>query len=269
MKNTAGLIILLAICAGFGFADETGPSGQSQKAATAEPVKKTDKLTFGANYEYGMLKHGQWTSLNLSLAYLTDKSLLRTPYLEISEFDRLGEKDYTIELGSYYKFKDASGYFGAGLGVDVDYVYKSKISADYTNRIVNNYFGKIGAKYLQHDNGDVAIISPGLVYYFGDHYLDADYNISFTEGRGSAGWLKADGNFALNETTKCRFGAMAGTRLYDINLANASSQKGYIISAGIDYATSPELNLRLGISFSREEPSFTKRGLDVGFALKF
>ncbi|HLD36398.1 MAG TPA: YaiO family outer membrane beta-barrel protein [Planctomycetota bacterium] len=269
MKDAACLIILLTIYAGLGFADETGPNGLSKEPPTAEPVKNTDKLTLGINYEYGMLKHGQWTSLNLSLAYLTDKSLLQTPYLEISEFDRLDKKDYTIELGSYYKFKDASGYFGAGLGVDVDYVYKSKISADYTNRLVNNYFGKISAKYLQHDNGDVAIISPGLVYYFGDHYLDADYNVSFTAERGSAGWFKVAGNFAFNETTKCRFGAMAGQRLYDINLANASSQKAYIISAGIDYASSPELNLRLGISFSREEPSFIKRGLDTGLALKF
>ena len=269
MKNS--IIILLILFSGYLLSAEDS----HQKQPTEEtPINHPGhKYLLMLNYETNRIKTGnvkdRWKTSTTYFSYLTDTTVIRSPYLEIKNLERFNDKDSTLTLGTYFKFENSSAQAEIGFGANVDYVYRFKALLEYSDHLVKTYFWKLGIRYLNQSSGDVTIVSPGLTYYFGDHYLLADYNISFAEGRGSADWITARSVFVLNERIKLSLGEARGERLYDINLANAADQKGSILFAGTDIIVSPGLALRFGVSRSKEEPDFTSRGIDLGISVKF
>jgi opacity protein-like surface antigen len=107
-----------------------------------------------------------------------------------------------------------------------------------------------------------------LIYYFGNNYIAAYYNLSHTQNRGKAQWGTLKGNFAVNDRLSFWIGQAIGERLYDIWILPASKQYGYIYFCGVDLRVTKSLNLQLGYSYSRERPDFLKRSLEFGLSFK-
>jgi YaiO family outer membrane protein len=253
--------------------------------ASAEEVKKEreikeveprlavteKKLYFDSYYEYGWVKQGSrkgaWKTLSSRLAYLHNN--LQTPYLEITRYDRLKATDYTVDLGSYFKLQDAYAQAEIGFGDEIDYVYRFQTTLECSHKLIKNLFWKLGARYLNYAANDVLISSPGLIYYFGGHYLSLDYGNSITESRGMAHWGDIKGNFAITKRLQIWMGTALGERLYDIYAIKASKQYGYIFFTGFNFKTSDNMDFRVGYSYSMEKPSFIKRDLNCAFYLKF
>jgi hypothetical protein len=135
--------------------------------------------------------------------------------------------------------------------------------------LAGNLSWQAGYKYLNYSANDVHTAYPGLIYYFGDSYLGAFYNLSFTESRGAAQSALFKGNLALNRWVDLWFGAAVGERLYDINVLKAVDQNGYVIYTGFDFKINANLRLRLGFTYGKEEPAFISRSIDYGLILKF
>jgi len=237
--------------------------------------KKEEKVYAHSLYEYSWIKQGSrkgnWRIFSNRLAYLKDN--LQVFYIDSTSYARFGVKDSTLEFGSYLKLQN--GYLHGEFGFDsdhVDYMYKYKGLMEFEQRIVNNWFVNLNTRYLRYTSdasGDVYILSPALVYYFGNNYLTAGYGISFTQYRDSAQFGTIKGGFALNDKVNLWLGAALGNRLFDINFLKSNKQYGSVFFGGLDIAATKNITFRIGGSYSKERPSFIKRSIDFGAKIKF
>lgn len=273
IKRRLGVFVILFLAMTSGaFAVETGTAEKRLKEPGMAFIEENKKLNFYSDYEYGWVKlagnKGAWKVLTNIVAYAFDNGF--SPYLDVDAWDRFGDKNTLINAGSYFRFKDSS-YLRSeiGFGKDATYLPKFQTTQEYQRRLFKDIFWQFGYRFLQHPDGDIHIVYPGLIYYFGNNSLSMFYNASFTAGRGSAQWGTLKGIFALNDRLNFSLGTAVGERLYDINLLSASKEYGYIIFAGFDLQVYKEWRLRLGYSYSREVPDFIKRSMDAGFSVKF
>ncbi|MFA5038671.1 MAG: YaiO family outer membrane beta-barrel protein [Candidatus Omnitrophota bacterium] len=231
-----------------------------------------EKVFVSSFYEYSWIKQGgrhiQWKTSRNRIAWLKDG--LHLPYLEVTRYERAGTVDYTFNLGGMLRL-DADSLLRAeiGFGDDVDFVYRREYSAGYERRWLKNLFWSFDIKYLDYPENDVAIGSPGLIWYFDNHYISASYNVSSTESRGVAQWGIFKGNFYLHKRLDIWMGAAIGERLYDIFLLDASEQYGYILFAGLTFKVRENIDLRFGGSYSMEKPSFINRGVNTQLTVRF
>lgn len=193
-----------------------------------------------------------------------------TPYLEVTAYRRFEEPDYTWAMGTYGKLSP-SDYIQveAGFGTNRDYIYKWQAHGEYQRKLVQNIFGALTLRYKDYDTTKVNIISPGMIYYFGDNYASAYVNLAHTSERGTANSVALRSSFLIQQIFHVWLGTSFGERIYDIYGLSASDQKGYVIFYGLDVNVTKFLNVRLGSSFGREKPDFGIRSLDMGLAVRF
>jgi YaiO family outer membrane protein len=247
---------------------------QKKEPSFTEEEKKAVIYTHSL-YEYSWIKEGSrkgnWRVFSNRVAYLKDN--LQFVYLDSTAYDRLGVRDYSLDFGSYIKLRD--GYIHGEAGFDpgpVHYIYKFKGLLEVEQRLVNNLFYNIDGRYLHHtedNSGDVYVFSPALVYYFGNNYVSSGYGVSFTQHRDCAQFGTVQGNFALNERVHLWLGAALGERLFDIDILKSNKQFGSIFFGGTDINITRNITFRIGGSYSKERPSFIKRGVDFGLKMKF
>lgn len=272
MKKTC--VLAAAFCLLFCYQAHALEGTEAESRLKGKPLTTLaeKQFLFSSYYEMSWIKlagrKDYWRLFTNTLAYSFDNGLV--PYLEIDAWDRLHDHDQLVSLGSYLKFKDSSFLHSEiSFGNDITYVPRFRATQEYQRRFIQDIFWQFGYRYLNHPEDDVNIVYPGLVYYFKDHYLSLFYNASFTESRGTAQWGTIRGNFAVNDRLNLWLGTAAGERLYDIELLKASKQYGYILFLGTDFKLYKELKMRLGFSYSKENPDFIKRSLDYGLSFKF
>jgi len=275
MKRVIVFILLVFIC-NRAYAEQLEVSKLAEKK---EPVQyneeAADKVYAHSLYEYSWVKQGSrkgnWRIFSNRLAYLKDN--LQAVYLDSTSYGRFGVNDYTLELGSYQKLQN--GYIHEEIGVatsHVDYIYKAKGLLEIEQKIADNWFINLDTRYLHHtshDSGDVRIVSPSLIHYFGNSYISVGYGISFTQHRDSAQFGVVKGNFAINDRVNLWLGTALGERLFDIDLLKASKQYGSIFFCGLDIVITKNITFRIDGSYSKERPSFIKRSIDFGTKIKF
>lgn len=226
---------------------------------------------FYPNYEYSWIKQGSrkgnWKILTAHVALMHNN--LESPYFEFTQHDRFREIDDTFNIGSYFKIKDDYLRIEAGFGKDVDFIYKNEAIIEYDHLLVKKLFVETRASYLNYPENDVYIFSPGLIYYFGNNYVNLSYNMSFTESRDMAQWGVLKGLFAINEKLRVWTGTAIGERLYDVFPRKASEQYSYIGFATFEYKITNNIGFNLGYSYSMEKPKFIKRSLNTGLFIKF
>ncbi|MDD5454595.1 MAG: YaiO family outer membrane beta-barrel protein [Candidatus Ratteibacteria bacterium] len=265
------LIILISPAAS---SPETSDAESSVKEKEIKVnLPKKGKFYLSSYYDYGWVnqnaREGRWTEWTNTISYTVNDYF--TPYAEVNNFQRFDSQYYTLGLGSLLRFEDNSSWDAQIVfGSDIDYVYSFQGRIKYEHRMFGNYFWTLGYRYSDYADNDVFITYPGLIYYFGDNFLSATYNNTFTETRGVAHSGTLKGYFVLNENLNFWLGTAAGERLYDIDeTLNASAQSGYIIFTGLDYSIFEAASLILGFSYSQEEPDFIKRSLQLGLSFKF
>jgi len=276
MKRYPILVALLcsAACSSVLAVENTIAEKQLREPIPRFVVKEgqKEKLFLSSYEEYSWIKQGlrrgKWKLFTGNFAYALNDTFL--PYADVNAWERLGIYDQTIDGGAYIKFKDNS-YLRTevGFGTKLKYLYRYQTTFEYERRLVKGFFSNLGFRFLDYPDDNVYIFSPGLRYYFGDHYLSGFYNISSTEGRGIAQWGTLRGNFTVNNRLNLYCGTAIGQRLYDIFELDASKQYGYIIFSGFDFNVYKNLRIRLGYSYSMEKPSFIKRSLDFGGSVRF
>jgi len=238
-----------------------------------EVTEKKGKFFASTYYDYGSVnqdhKKGQWKLLVETLGYNINNYI--TPYTEFYYWDRLHKKDYAVNAGTYFRFKDspAFGRIEIGFGSDIDYIYTFQTTAEYAHRLKGNLYWQAGYKFLNYSENDVYILYPGLIYYLGDHSIALSYNLSITESRGTASWGTIKGDFRINDRIRFYTGTAIGNRLYDIDLLNSNKQYGYILFGGFDFNIMKNVNLKLGGSYSRENPAFIKRSAECALIVRF
>jgi YaiO family outer membrane protein len=193
-----------------------------------------------------------------------------TPYFDVAYYQRDGVGDYALTAGSYFKLGPDTLQVEAGAGLNVDFIYQFQSTVEYQYRLANNLYGKIRARYMRYDTaGDVWVGSPvGLIYYFGDNYVTADYDCSSTAGRGTAQWGSVKADFTVNPRWGLYTGAAVGERLFDMSELPASLENGYILFAGVRFRLLKDAQLTTGISYSEEQPTFIQRSIDVSLSIK-
>jgi hypothetical protein len=209
---------------------------------------------------------GHWNEITTLFGYI-HKNL--RGYFSVSQLERFDNKDYTYNFGAYYSFKDCYFHEEIGFGWDVNYIYKFQNIVEYGHRLVKDVFWQIGYNYRGYGAGDTHVVYPGLIYYFGDNYMSADYGISMIEGRGSGSFGTVKGSFAITNFLNLYGGAAFGQWLYDIYGLKASNEAGYILFTGINMKVYKGINARFGYSYGTENPKFIKRSLDFGLSVKF
>jgi|WetSurMetagenome_2_1015567.scaffolds.fasta_scaffold163541_2 YaiO family outer membrane protein len=213
-------------------------------------------------------RNGLWRTVTGDLSVTINKRW--TPYLEAIAYHRFGEQDYTWALGAYGKLSwDDYIQLEAGLGANRDFVYKWQARGEYERKLARNIFGALGYSYRDYEISRVNILYPGVIYYFGENYASAYYNLAHTSNRGTAGSATLKSSFIIRRLVHVWLGTSFGERLYDVNELPAADQKGYIIFYGLDFNVTKLLNVRLGSSYGREKPDFVIRSLDAGLAVRF
>ena len=254
-------------------------------AALADDVRTYRELTdwtpyFGGelgrtyvtpSYEYSRIHLGQkFIEWNVSDVQVARPLRGMMPYLDVANYDRGRADDQALTAGAYFTPGTNILQVEAGAGLGVEFIYQFQATAEYQYRLRPNLYGKVRARYLNYAGpGDVWIGSPaGLIYYFGDHYVTADYDISVTEGRGTAQWGSLKADFTINPRWGCYTGAAAGQRLFDMSDRPASDENGYILFAGGRWRMRQNAQLTAGCSYSQEQPNFVKRSIDVSLSIK-
>lgn len=277
MKRYFAMMVLAGVLASSpAWAEQaTLPSQDLRRQAlpTLEAQEKAQRVFFTSYDEMGWVKQGsrrgQWNLLSNEL-YVAATDWL-TPYLVVDVWNRFRRMDEILTAGSYVKFKDKSYLrteMGWGLG-RLDYVYKWQATVEYERPLYKTLSGNFAGRYLNYPQNDVWIQSPGLRYYFKDHYVGAAFNVSQTISRGPAYWASARGHLALHKRVSLDVGTAIGERIYDIQEIRASEQFGFIIFARFVIKISKNMSVQAGYAYSEERPSFTKQDLNFGASLKF
>lgn len=228
---------------------------------SASIYNETGRVTIGES-------NGLWRTITTDLSVTINQRW--TPYFEATASNRFQEQDYTWALGTYGKISEADYIqLETGFGTNRDYVYKWQASGEYNRKLAGNIFGVIGYRYRDNETSKVNSIYPGVIYYFGDNYASAYFNLAHTSNRGTARSVSLKSSVLIYRLFHIWLGASSGERVYDIHALPASDQEGYVIFYGVDFYVTKVLNIRLGSSYGREKPDFVIRSLDAGLAVRF
>jgi len=234
------------------------------------PAIRKDEYYLDCYYEPSNIfqgnRTGHWNELTNLFGYLHDNI---RGYLSISQLERFDNKDYTANFGAYLTFKDFYVHEEIGFGWEVDYIYKLQNIAEYGHRLVKNLFWQVGYTYRGYPTNDTHLIYPGLIYYFGNSYMSADYGISFIEARDTAHFGVVKGDFEITNFLHWSAGVAFGGRLYDIFELDAREEFGYILFTGANVNVYKGINFRAGYSYGTEKPKFMKHSLNFGLSAKF
>jgi YaiO family outer membrane protein len=223
------------------------------------------------SYEYSSIHLGQnqtdWHSADVQIVHPFNSA---TPYVDVAYYDRNYAGDFALTAGSYFKPGADILQVEVGAGLNPDFIYQFQSTVEYQYLLCKNLYGKVRARYMQYASaGDVWMGSPaGLIYYFGDHYVTADYDISSIAGRGTAQWGSVKADFTVNPRWGFYTGAAAGERLFDMSELPASLENGYILFAGCRFRMLQNTQLTVGCSYSEEQPNFIKRSIDASVSVK-
>ena len=239
-------------------------------AVIKEEEKVKDEIFADVFYEPSDImqgnRTGHWTELTTLYAYIHRN--IRS-YISISQLERFDDKDYTGNYGSYINMKNSYVHYEVGFGWKVDYIYKFQTILEYGHKLHENLFWQVGYNWRNYSIHDTHIVYPGLIYYFGDSYIGADWGVVYKEHSSTGYFGTFKGNFAITKLLNLYAGVAVGERLYDIYELKACKENGYILFTGLSYKFFKDWSARFGISYGTEEPKFIKRSLDLGLSLKF
>ena len=232
--------------------------------------EKKDEMYVDSFYEQsGILqgaRTGHWNELTNRFGY-THRNI--QGYFSISELERFDDRDYTANAGSYISMKDSYVHFEGGFGWRVDYIYQIQTIVEYGHKLYDTMFWQVGYNYRAYDPRDTHLVYPGLIYYFGDSYINADWGVSYIESRDTSQFGTVGGNFAITDFLRFSLGVAFGQRLYDIYELDAWREFGYILFTGLNFKVYKGISFRAGYSYSEEKPRFIKRSLNFALAVKF
>lgn len=239
-------------------------------AVVEEKLGVKDQWYFDAYYEPSNIfqgnRTGHWNEITTLYGYLHQNI---RGYLSVSQLERFDSKDYTANFGTYLTFKDFYVHEEIGFGWDVDYIYKLQNITEYGHRLYKNVFWQVGYAYRGYPTNDTHLVYPGLIYYFGDSYMSADYGVSCIEGRDTSSFGTIKGDFAITSFLHWSCGVAFGERLYDIYELDSREEKGFILFTGININVYKGINCRVGYSYGEEAPKFIKRSLNFALSAKF
>lgn len=239
-------------------------------AITKETMEKKDEWYVDGYYEPSDIiqgnKTGHWNELTTLYGYVHQNV---RGYFSVSQFERFDNKDYTANFGTYLTFKDYYVHEEIGFGWLVDYIYRLQNIVEYGHRLVGNAYWQIGYNYRGYKVGDTHVIYPGVIYYFGDNYMSADWGITYMEGRDTGYFGTFKGDLAITKFLHWSAGVAVGEYLYDIYGLGASEEFGYILFTGVNVNIYKGINFRAGYSYGTEDPKFIKRSIDFALSVKF
>jgi len=275
LKKIAILIILLVsgipLCASAAGSDIEVKKDALKNQPKAEESAK-ERVFISSFFDYGTaeLPSGDqtWTALMARAAYLYKN--LQLPYFQFSRYLRGGNANYTYDLGGYYKIKRCYLNVETGAGSSVDYIYKYKFFGEFSHPIYKTLYLRERYKFLLYKNENFNILAPALVYYFGNHYIEAEYDAEFSSQRGYAQWGSAKFNLNVFKTADIWIGGVVGERVYDIlALPSAVDEFGFIVYSGFRFSPVKNLFFSTTISYAQEDPSFKHRSIIAGLYYKF
>lgn len=210
-------------------------------------------------------RYGHWEEIVSQIGYSQNNI---QGYFSTSDLRRFNETDHTYNLGAYFNFKNYYIHEEFGLGSDVDFIYKRQNILEIGHRLKKTLFWQVGYNYRGYKVNDNHIFYPGLIYYFGDNYISADYGLSYIQNRGNAqfGTIKTD--FAVTKFLHWSLGAAVGERLYDIFELPASKEYGYIFFTGANLIINKNISFKAGYSYGHENPKFLKRSFNFNLSFK-
>jgi hypothetical protein len=257
------------------YAAEQGAGETAKLFTTLRPPPKPvtqDKIYMDANYEMSDVmigaNTGHWIEFVNTFGYFHDKFF---SYFYTDQYDRLNNKDYTANLGSYVTIdENQNAHFEMGWGWAVDYIYKLQMIMEYSHRLYKSLFWQVGWNYRDNKTGTTNVIYPGFIYYFGDNYISGNWGTNIIEGRniGYTGSFKGD--FKITDIVHYWMGVAFGERLYDVyGLPKPSAEYGYILFNGLTFTIFKDISAKVGLSYGYENPKFIKRSLYTALAVKF
>jgi len=234
-------------------------------------VPAKDEMYFDAYYEPSDVlqgsRTGHWSELTGTYGYSHQNI---KGYTAISQYNRFDNKDYAAVAGAYFNMPDSYVHGEFGAGWYTDYIYRWQVIAEYGHKLIKDVYAQIGFNYRAYgETGDTYIAYPGLIYYFGDSYISANYGAIWIESRGVGSFGSFKGDFAITDFLHLWSGASVGQWLYDIYGLAPSKEFGYILSVGLNLRVYKGINARAGYSYSTEDPKFIKRSLSFGLSAKF
>ena len=273
-KKICAVIFILSITA-FCSA-HAADQGETVKLLTGlRPPPKVvtkDKIYMDATYDMSDVmigaNTGHWIEFINTFGYF-HKNIFS--YFYTDQYDRLNNKDYTANLGSYITIdENQNAHFEMGWGWAVDYIYKMQMIMEYSHKLYKTLFWRLGWNYRDCKTGTTNVIYPGLIYYFGDHYISADWGTNIIECRGIGYTGSFKGDFALTQFLHLWGGVAFGERLYDtFGLNNPNDEYGYILFSGMTFIIYKDISAKVGGSYSYENPKFIRRGMNFSLSVKF
>ena len=238
-------------------------------AIIEEPLVQ-DEMYFDAYYEPSDIlqgsRTGHWSEMTATYGYSHNKV---RGYGSVTRYERFSNRDFTANIGAYFSFPDSYVHSEIGAGWYRDYIYNFLVLNEYGHKLYNSVYWQMGYNFRSYAAGNTHIAYPGLIYYFGDSYLSADYGAIWIEGRGTGNFGNFRGDFAITDFLHLYSGVAVGQWLYDIYGLAPSKEFGYILSVGLNVKVYKGINARVGYSYSMEDPKFIKRSLSFGLSAKF
>jgi len=240
---------------------------------TAVEEPKEDNWYYDVYYEPGYVlqgtRVGYWNQLDYLFGYI-HKNI--TGYMWVSQQERFDKKDTAAAFGTYINMdKDQYAHFECAWAWPTNFLYQLQSITEYGHRVYDNLFAQIGYTYRSYrgNSFDTHLVTPGLIYYFGDSYLSANYGASYMEANDTASIGIFSGSFAITKFLRWTCGVAVGGRLYDILGKEAHDEQGYILFTGVKIDIYKGISGRVGYSYGTEEPKFIKRGVNFAVTCKF
>ncbi|MBI1883334.1 MAG: hypothetical protein HYS08_03905 [Chlamydiae bacterium] len=223
-----------------------------------------------AFYETGNVKigshHGTWSEITGSVG---SRYKNINTYFSYSRFERLHLVDHAVNVGSYFNLSDFYIHEEIGFGIAPTYLYQFQNIAELSHPLYRGLYGELRHTYRDYAENDSQLFSPGLTYYFGNHFLSASYGISHIASRGNANLVTLKGDFEITDWLRWNAGAAYGQWLYDIQGKDASDEKSYIAYTNFKLKIYKDFHIGIGYSYGTEKPKFIIRSISLFASVKF
>ncbi|MFA6078847.1 MAG: YaiO family outer membrane beta-barrel protein [Candidatus Omnitrophota bacterium] len=270
------LVFLLATLPAFSYAAQQSDVEKlverlaPPRAVTEERAEEKDRWFLDAFYEPSNIlqgtRTGHWNEAIQTFGY-QHKNI--TGYAAFSQLERFDIKDNTVNLGTYLTFHDQYAHIEMGYGWDCNFIYQWQVITEYGHKIYKDLYAQISYTYRAYRTDDTYLVAPGLIYYFGDSFMSANYGASYMESHDTANLGVFKGDFAITKFLRWNCGVAVGGRLYDIYGMDAADEFGYILFTGVNINVYKGWNCRVGYSYGTEEPKFIKRSVNFAASVKF
>jgi len=173
--------------------------------------------------------------------------------------------DLTLQGGGFRRLGDWTIGGTAATTPAADFTYRYAAEGVLSRRVIRGLVLQGGYRHLRFQSARVAILQPGLTYYFRRAEIEGKaLRVASTAADRAATVVMARGSFDVTPRLRLSGGGARGGRLFDIAALPNIQPDGWVLFGSARVQVAPFWSVTAGFGGAQEDPLFSQRTFTVG-----